>query len=151
EQLAYVIYTSGSTGKPKGTMVRHAALTNFLHGVAREPGLTADDTLVAVTSLSFDIAALELFLPLIVGAKVVVASRDEARDARLLAGLLEKHSATAMQSTPATWRMLLDSGWPAGARRVSLKGLCGGEALPRELATRLRAAGVDLWNMYGPT
>ncbi|RKF33334.1 non-ribosomal peptide synthetase, partial [Paraburkholderia fungorum] len=151
EQLAYVIYTSGSTGKPKGTMVRHAALTNFLHGVAREPGLGADDTLVAVTSLSFDIAALELFLPLIVGAKVVVASRDEARDARLLAGLLEKHSATAMQSTPATWRMLLDSGWPAGAQRVSLKGLCGGEALPRELAVRLRAAGVDLWNMYGPT
>ncbi|MFL9951768.1 AMP-binding protein, partial [Paraburkholderia agricolaris] len=85
---------------------------------AREPGLTVGDTLVAVTSLSFDIAALELFLPLMAGAKVVLASRDEARDARLLAGLLEKHAASVMQSTPATWRMLLDSGWPAGAQRV---------------------------------
>ncbi|MGS0897011.1 amino acid adenylation domain-containing protein [Burkholderia stagnalis] len=147
EQIAYMIYTSGSTGRPKGVMVRHAALTNFLLSTRETPGLTPSDRLVAVTSLSFDIAALELYLPLVAGARSIIASRDAARDGRELAHLLRACGATAMQSTPSTWRMLLDSGWSGGA----LKGLCGGEALPADLARALRDAGVVLWNMYGPT
>ncbi|VVE15887.1 Tyrocidine synthase 3 [Pandoraea capi] len=147
EHLAYVIYTSGSTGKPKGVMVRHGGLSNFLSGLARRPGLTASDRWVAVTSLSFDIAALELFLPLTLGAQVIVASRDTARDGFALAELLRTSEATVLQSTPATWRMLLASGqpWPA------LRALCGGEALPPDLAEALRARGCELWNLYGPT
>ncbi len=147
EQIAYMIYTSGSTGRPKGVMVRHAALANFLMSTQRVPGLAASDRVVAVTSLSFDIAALELYLPLVTGACTILASRDTARDGRELARLLRESGATAMQSTPSTWRMLLDGGWRGGA----LKGLCGGEALPPDLADALRDAGVTLWNLYGPT
>ncbi|VVE06616.1 Tyrocidine synthase 3 [Pandoraea iniqua] len=147
EHLAYVIYTSGSTGKPKGVMVRHGGLSNFLSSLAQRPGLTADDRWVAVTSLSFDIAALELFLPLTLGAQVIVASRETARDGFALAALLQQSGATVLQSTPATWRMLLAAGrpWPA------LRALCGGEALPPDLADALRARGCELWNLYGPT
>jgi amino acid adenylation domain-containing protein len=147
EQIAYMIYTSGSTGRPKGVMVRHAALTNFLLSTQQLPGLQSSDRLVAVTSLSFDIAALELYLPLITGARTIIASRDTARDGRELANLLRDSGATVMQSTPSTWRMLCDSGWTGRG----LKGLCGGEALPSDLAERLRDAGLALWNMYGPT
>ncbi|WP_087687508.1 non-ribosomal peptide synthetase [Pandoraea sp. PE-S2R-1] len=147
EHLAYVIYTSGSTGKPKGVMVRHGGLSNFLSSLAQCPGLAADDRWVAVTSLSFDIAALELFLPLTLGAQVIVASSETARDGFALAALLQASRATVLQSTPATWRMLLaaDQPWPA------LRALCGGEALPPDLADALRARGCELWNLYGPT
>jgi amino acid adenylation domain-containing protein len=146
DALAYVIYTSGSTGRPKGVMVRHGALANFLASMADRPGLSPDDVLVAVTTLSFDIAALELLLPLAVGARVRIASRDAASDPARLRGLLD--GATAMQATPATWRMLLESGWtPPRALAV----FCGGEALPRELAERLLAGGARVWNLYGPT
>src|SRR5579875_393301 len=148
EQLAYVIYTSGSTGQPKGVQIPHRALTNFLAAMAERPGLGADDVLVAVTTLSFDIAGLELYLPLLQGARLVVATAQTTADPRALADLLVQSGATVMQATPTTWRMLLDSGWrPAGA----LKGLCGGEPLPVGLADRLLDAGVELWNMYGPT
>ncbi len=145
---AYVIYTSGSTGRPKGVVVPHRAVVNFLSSMAREPGLSGDDVLLAVTTLSFDIAVLELQLPLAVGAAVVVARRDEALDGRALAGLAQRHGATVMQATPITWRLLLESGWRAAG---PFKALVGGEALPKELADRLLAAGVELWNMYGPT
>ncbi len=148
EDAAYVIYTSGSTGKPKGVVVPHRAVVNFLTSMAREPGLTADDTLVAVTTLSFDIAVLELQLPLTLGATVVIASREEAMDGPSLQGLLEQHGATVMQATPVTWRLLLEAGWKGPS---SFKALVGGEALPRELADELLASGVELWNMYGPT
>ncbi|HEX2191181.1 MAG TPA: AMP-binding protein, partial [Longimicrobiaceae bacterium] len=124
--LAYVIYTSGSTGRPKGVMVPHGAVVNFLHTMRERPGLGEDDVLLAVTTLSFDIAGLELFLPLTVGAKVVVAGRETASDARLLAERLAGCGATVMQATPATWRMLLDSGWEGDP---GLRALCGGEAL----------------------
>ncbi|WP_042339971.1 non-ribosomal peptide synthetase, partial [Paraburkholderia ferrariae] len=147
ENLAYVIYTSGSTGRPKGVMVRHNALRNFLYGMQARPGLSRDDVLVSVTSLSFDIAALELYLPLTVGARVVVAPREATYDGAALGRLLDESGATVMQATPATWRMLLAANWPG--RRF--RGLCGGEALPRELGDALRGLGVDLWNMYGPT
>jgi amino acid adenylation domain-containing protein len=146
-RLAYVIYTSGSTGVPKGVEIPHGALVNLLWSVAREPGLTAADVLVAVTTLSFDIAALELYLPLLVGGRVVVASRDEASDPLQLGALLERSGATAMQATPTTWRMLVESGWQG---RQAFKALCGGEALPQSLADELSRR-ASLWNMYGPT
>jgi amino acid adenylation domain-containing protein len=144
--LAYVIYTSGSTGRPKGVMVRHGGLANFLASMAREPGMSAGDVLVAVTTLSFDIAVLELLLPLTVGARVRVASREAAADPQRLRRLLA--GATAMQATPATWRMLLDAGWSPPR---DLMMMCGGEALPRDLADGLAANGAPLWNLYGPT
>ncbi|WP_322014135.1 non-ribosomal peptide synthetase [Paraburkholderia sp. J12] len=147
ENLAYVIYTSGSTGRPKGVMVRHDALRNFLCGMQARPGLTRDDVLVSVTSLSFDIAALELYLPLTVGARVVVAPREATQDGAALDRLLDESGATVMQATPATWRMLLAADWQGR----KFRGLCGGEALTRELGDALRGLGVDLWNMYGPT
>jgi amino acid adenylation domain-containing protein len=147
-QLAYVIYTSGSTGKPKGVQIEHRSLVNFLCTMQATPGLSADDVLLAVTTLSFDIAGLELYLPLITGARVVIASAATASDPRGLAELMTRSGATVMQATPTTWRMLIDSGWSPPRE---LKALCGGEALPAALADSLVELGVELWNMYGPT
>jgi len=146
--LAYVIYTSGSTGKPKGVEIPHSAVVNLLTSMARTPGLKATDVFYAVTTISFDIAGLELFLPLIVGAKVVIAERDAVIDGFRLLKNLENVRATAMQATPASWRLLLEAGFRAPA---NFKLLCGGEALPRELADRLLQGSGELWNMYGPT
>ncbi|QDU24170.1 non-ribosomal peptide synthetase/type I polyketide synthase [Urbifossiella limnaea] len=146
--LAYVIFTSGSTGKPKGVEIPHQAVVNFLVSMARQPGLGADDVLLAVTTLSFDIAVLELYLPLMVGGRVVVATRDDAMDGNRLLALLGSSGATVMQATPATWRLLLEAGWVGG---TGLKVLCGGEALPRDLADELLARAGAVWNMYGPT
>lgn len=148
DDVAYVIYTSGSTGRPKGVEVANRALVNFLTSMAARPGLGPGDVLVAVTTLSFDIAGLEVWLPLVTGAHVVVASRVVASDPQHLMNLLEGAGATVMQATPATWRMLVDAGWPG---RPGLKALCGGEALPVALADRLLDRGVELWNLYGPT
>ncbi len=148
ESLAYVIYTSGSTGKPKGVQIPHRAVVNLLLSMQQEPGIHAQDVLVAVTTLSFDIAALELFLPLTVGARLVVASREQASVGTDLLELVRRERATILQATPSTWQMLLDAGWLGNP---SLKMLCGGEALPRSLANQLLATGEDLWNMYGPT
>ena len=145
---AYVIYTSGSTGKPKGVVLPQRAVCNFLASVKREPGLTAGDRLLAVTTLSFDIAVLELFLPLITGARVVLAQRDDAMDGEVLGRLIVDQGINVMQATPTTWHMLLDANWRAPA---GFRALCGGEALPPSLAQRLLAAGVELWNMFGPT
>jgi amino acid adenylation domain-containing protein len=146
--LAYVIYTSGSTGRPKGVAIDHGALHNLLRSMEREPGLSASDTLVAVTTLSFDIAALELFLPLIAGARLAIANREEVLDGFRLLKLLEQSQATVLQATPAGWRLLLEAGWKGQPR---LKVLCGGEALPRDLADSLLAASDEVWNVYGPT
>ncbi len=146
--LAYVIYTSGSTGLPKGVEIPHEALVNFLHSMQKTPGLTARDVLVAVTTISFDIAGLEIFLPLITGAKLVVLSREDAADGSRLLDNLISHDATVLQATPTTWRLLLDEPWPGSPK---LKMLCGGEAMPRDLAEQLLAKGAELWNMYGPT
>jgi amino acid adenylation domain-containing protein len=148
DSLAYVIYTSGSTGQPKGVAIEHGALTNLLRSMEREPGLSASDTLVAVTTLSFDIAALELFLPLMAGARLVIAARDQVIDGFKLLNVLEQSKATVMQATPAGWRILLEAGWKGQPR---LKVLCGGEALPRDLADSLLALSDDVWNVYGPT
>ena len=148
EDLAYVIYTSGSTGRPKGVEVPHRALVNFLTSMQREPGLAATDVLVAVTTLSFDIAGLEVWLPLITGARLVVAPRETAADGVRLAALLDQVGATVLQATPATWRLLLETGW-TGKRDLRI--LCGGEAWPRDLANRLLVRGAAVWNLYGPT
>ena len=145
---AYVIYTSGTTGKPKGVVVPHRAVVNFLASMACEPGLGASDRLVAVTTLSFDIAVLELLLPLSVGAEVVLASRDDAMNGSALRALLDASDATVMQATPGTWHMLIDAGWQGSP---TFKALVGGESLPRELAGQLLERSGQLWNMYGPT
>ncbi|MEB3357183.1 MAG: amino acid adenylation domain-containing protein [Synechococcales bacterium] len=128
--------------------MRHQSLTNLLTSMAQTPGMTAQDTLLAVTTLAFDIAALELFLPLTVGGTLVIASQDTVRDPQKLAAQLEQHNVTLMQATPATWRLLLESGWPGKAH---LKLLCGGEALDLDLAQQLLNCGQELWNLYGPT
>jgi len=146
--LAYVIYTSGSTGKPKGVMVEHGSVVNFLATMTRALGVGSHDSLMAVTTLSFDIAGLELYLPLVNGARVVVASRPQAADAEFLEHSIVRHSITMMQATPATWRLLLNSGWQGAP---CLQALCGGEALPGELAQKLAARVATLWNLYGPT
>lgn len=148
ENLAYVLYTSGSTGTPKGVQVCHRSVVNFLTSMQQEPGLCQGDTLLAVTSLSFDIAGLELFLPLLVGARLEVASREIAMDGVALAARLKTAGATVLQATPASWQMLLQAGW---SNNGQLKVLCGGEALPRALAQELLAGGLPIWNLYGPT
>jgi amino acid adenylation domain-containing protein len=146
--LAYVIYTSGSTGRPKGVQVEHGSLANFLEAMAERPGLAAGDVVAAVTTLSFDIALLELLLPLVVGAEVVVLGRATATDGAALAGALARSGATVLQATPSMWRMLVEAGWRGDGR---LRALCGGEAMPRDLADELLARCGSVWNMYGPT
>src|ERR1017187_4170631 len=146
--LAYVLYTSGSTGRPKGVEIQHSALVNFLFSMQNEPGFTAADTLLAVTTLSFDISGLEIYLPLVSGGRVVIASSDDARDPARLMKRIGDSACTVMQATPATWRALLDAGWRGAAK---LRILCGGEAFPADLVRQLLSHSSELWNMYGPT
>jgi len=145
---AYIIYTSGSTGRPKGVVIPHGAMTNFLNSMRSQPGLSQHDTLLAVTTISFDIAVLELFLPLIVGARVIMAREQAVIDGAELLELIQHYNVTCMQATPVTWQLLLEAGWHGNPH---LKMLCGGEALSRRLAERLIQCGGELWNMYGPT
>jgi amino acid adenylation domain-containing protein len=148
DDLAYVLYTSGSTGTPKGVEIGHGALANLLLAMRDAPGLAAGEKLLAVTTLSFDIAALELFLPLVAGGTVVLASRAVAADPDALAALIAAERPQVMQATPATWRALVEAGWPGDP---GLRILCGGEAMPRALADALLPRCAELWNMYGPT
>ncbi|MFM0736450.1 amino acid adenylation domain-containing protein [Paraburkholderia xenovorans] len=148
EQLAYVIYTSGSTGRPKGVAISHGALDRFLHSMTHVPGLNRGDVLLSVTSPSFDIFALEAYAPLLVGARVEIASRADVVDGERLAARLAQTRATVMQATPSGWKLLLATDWQAPA---GFRALCGGEALADDLAAALRARGVELWNLYGPT
>ncbi len=148
QQRAYVLYTSGSTGKPKGVEITHSAIVNFLLSMQREPGFTAGDTLLAVTTLSFDIAGLEIYLPLISGGRSVIASREDTQDPARLIRRMQESGCTVMQATPATWRALIQAGWGG---TPNLKVLCGGEAMLRDLADQLLPRCAELWNMYGPT
>ena len=147
-QLAYIIYTSGSTGQPKGVMVEHSSLLNFLCSMAEKPGLQQKDILLAVTSISFDIAALEVFLPLMLGATVVMASETMLENPALLGETIEQHQVSVMQATPALWQLLLETGWKG---KTDLLALCGGDVLTRKLANTLLENVGQLWNMYGPT
>ena len=148
EDTAYVIYTSGSTGKPKGVLVPHRAVVNLLSSVRETPGMSARDVVLAVTTLSFDIAVSEIVLPLTVGATIVLASREVAADGTRLLALLHDSRATFLDATPATWRLMLAAGWRGGE---GLKAICTGEALPRDLALALLERCGSVWNGYGPT
>jgi amino acid adenylation domain-containing protein len=147
--LAYLLYTSGSTGKPKGVEIRHDALANALSAFQDELGVGAEDRLLALATISFDIAMLELFLPLVSGGCTIIAAREDAADPHRLAGLIERSACTIVQATPTSWRMLREAGW-RGSRHLRAI-LCGAEALTEELATQLLACRADLWNVYGPT
>jgi amino acid adenylation domain-containing protein len=148
EDIAYVIYTSGSTGRPNGVAVSHGALANLLGAMRRRPGLCDTDIVAAVTTISFDIAALELYLPLIVGARIELVSHDVAGDGVALAHLLSESGATILQATPTTWRLLIEAGWRASR---GFRAFCGGESMPRDLADNLLETVHELWNLYGPT
>ena len=148
DDLAYVIYTSGSTGKPKGVQIEHRAVVNMLVSMRTSPGVCAEDRLLAITTPAFDISVLEIFLPLICGSRVIIAPRGAIGDGAALVRLIERSQASVLQATPATMRMLLNSGW---AGRSRLKVLCGGEAWTEDLASELLPRCGALWNMYGPT
>ena len=146
--VCYVIYTSGSTGKPKGVMVPHGAVVNFLYSMKERPGFNAQDNVLAITTLSFDIAVLELYLPLLFGGTVVMADWATATDGKKLTASLDQEQISLMQATPATWRMMIAAGWSG---KHDLKILCGGEPLTRDLVASLLPRCRELWNMYGPT
>jgi amino acid adenylation domain-containing protein len=148
DSVAYLIFTSGSTGRPKGVRVPHRATSNFLTSMQRTPGIAADDCLVAVTTLSFDIAFMEMLLPLSVGAKVVIAGHDDVRDGAALRTLVETSKATMMQATPTGWRILVESGW---AGHAQFRAVSGGEPLAIDLAEALLQRCGEVWNGYGPT
>lgn len=148
EDVAYLLYTSGSTGQPKGVEVRHRSLVNFLWSMMQAPGCSVRDTMLAVTTISFDIAGLELYAPLLSGARVELVGRAVSMEGRRLVERMERVRPTLMQATPATWRLLIESGWGGSP---DLTAFCGGEALPQELARELCARTKALWNMYGPT
>ncbi len=149
DDLAYVLFTSGSTGEPKGVRILHRSLVNFLNSMRDKPGIAADDVLCAVTTLSFDIAGLELYLPLTVGAKVVIAMEQEQRDPAALASLVGRRNATVLQTTPSLLRMLVEGKLMESVRGLKL--LVGGEPLPRDLAAMVLPRCRELWNMFGPT
>ncbi|WP_316814877.1 amino acid adenylation domain-containing protein [Pedobacter nyackensis] len=146
--LAYILYTSGSTGLPKGVQITHSSLVNFLLSMQKEPGIDEKDIVLAITTISFDIAGLELYLPLITGAEIALADTDTARNGITLFQFIKDAKVTIMQATPSTWRMLMDAGWDDC---LPIKALCGGEPLAKDLAEKLLKRCSSLWNMYGPT
>ncbi|MEY4514482.1 MAG: hypothetical protein RLZZ450_6604, partial [Pseudomonadota bacterium] len=148
EDTAYVIFTSGSTGRPKGVQIPQRAVANFVTAMRGAPGFTESDRLLAITTISFDISVLELFLPLAAGGHVTLATRDQGLNPRALQQLLAEQNISVMQATPATWQMLFDGGWTG---KPGLKILCGGEAFPKHLAERFLASCGEVWNVYGPT
>jgi amino acid adenylation domain-containing protein len=147
-ELAYILYTSGSTGQPKGVAIERHSLLNFLLSMQESPGINHKDILLSITTISFDIAELELFLPLISGAQIIIVDNDVAKDGRTLLQLIKTEQASIVQATPFTWRMILQSGWN---KTLPIKVFCGGEALAKDLADKLLDKCTELWNMYGPT
>ncbi len=148
ESLAYILYTSGSTGRPKAVEIEHRSMVNLLTTMQREIAFTTDDSLLAVTTISFDIAALELFLPLVTGGRLILAAKADVVDPHRLADLIDSSHATVMQATPVLWRALIQSGWDG---QPDLRILCGGEALSAGVAHELRRRTAAVWNVYGPT
>ncbi len=147
EDLVYILYTSGSTGKPKGVQVKHTSFSNFLLSMQEAPGISASDAVLAITTISFDIAGLDLYLPLMVGATLLLADAETARNASSLVSLARQKKATIIQATPATWRMVLAT----DEQKLAVKALCGGEALQKDLAKKLLKKCDSVWNVYGPT
>lgn len=148
DNLAYIIYTSGSTGKPKGVQIQHGSVVNLLLSMQKEPGITEKDTLLAITTFSFDLSVPDWYLPLIVGARIKLIRTEVSSEPKQLAQALSQPDVTFVQATPATWRLILSAGWQGNKK---LKMLCGGEALTRTLANQLLEKGESLWHMYGPT
>ena len=148
QNLAYIIYTSGSTGRPKGVALTHGGAVNLLRLMTSVPGLSSEDTVLAVTTIAFDIALVELFLTFTVGARAELVDRETRLDPQALGRRAEEANATFLQATPATWRLLAESGWPGGEQ---FRILTGGEAFPPELAERLLPRVREVWNLYGPT
>ena len=146
--LAYILYTSGSTGVPKGVAIAHHSLLNLLQSVQKQPGIGSNDIMLSITTISFDIAELEMLGPLISGAQIIMVDTDVARDGRALLEIIRADEVSIVQATPFTWRMLLQSGWK---EPLPVKAFCGGEALPKDLAKSLLERCDELWNMYGPT
>ncbi len=150
--LAYIIYTSGSTGQPKGVAISHGALRSLMCAMQQTPGFTADDVLVAITTLTFDISVADMWLPLFSGARLMVATQEESRNPALLEGLLNRSGATMLQATPGLWRAMVEQGWTTHAPGAApVRVLCGGENLSRDLADLLLKRAPEVWNMYGPT
>nr|WP_321223483.1 amino acid adenylation domain-containing protein [uncultured Psychroserpens sp.] len=148
DDIVYLLYTSGSTGKPKGVPITHKNLVNLLYSFIETPGIEQSDTLISITTISFDIAMAELFAPLLRGAKLVLTNEETAKDTRLLLDVMTNEAVTMMQATPATWQMLLDSGWD---EHLPIRAISTGEALPLELAKKILKRVNQLWNLYGPT
>ncbi len=148
DNVVYLLYTSGSTGKPKGVPINHKNLVNLLYSFIKKPGIKENDVLISITTISFDIAMGELFGPLLKGAKLVITNEETAKDTRLLLDLMKNESITMMQATPATWQMLIYSGWE---EPLPIRAISTGEALPLALAKNILDRVTELWNMYGPT
>ena len=144
--LAYVIYTSGSTGKPKGVQIIHRSLVNLIVSMSKIPGLTADDILLSITTIAFDLSVPDIYLPLVVGAKIIIANSEEIKDGIKLLDKLK--DVTFMQATPATWGLLITMGWKNNHK---LKAICGGEKASIELINKLLNKTSSVWNLYGPT
>lgn len=148
ENVAYILYTSGSTGKPKGVPITHKNIVNLLYSVLEKPGVKETDVLLSITTISFDIAMVELFAPLLIGAKLIITSEETAKDTHLLLKVMKDENITLMQATPATWQMLIYSGW---SEPLPIRAISTGEALPMVLAKNIMDRVIELWNMYGPT
>jgi amino acid adenylation domain-containing protein len=146
--LAYVIHTSGSSGRPKAVMVEHRGVVNLLSDIRHTLSVRANDTMLAITTIAFDISVLEIFLPLVSGARLAVVGRAAASDVESLITMIEKFGVTILQATPVTWDLLIGGGWSG---KKGLRAICGGEALPALLADRILARVDELWNAYGPT
>ncbi|MBD1391784.1 amino acid adenylation domain-containing protein [Mucilaginibacter glaciei] len=148
EGIGYILYTSGSTGRPKGVLVKRGGVMNLLQSIQQSPGIAASDVMLFTTTISFDIAELEMFLPLVNGATIVIADAETVKDGRALVEMAKREQVTIMQGTPFMWRMMLEAGWDDA---LPIKAFCGGEAMTRQLAAQLAPLCNELWNMYGPT
>jgi amino acid adenylation domain-containing protein len=148
DDLAYVIYTSGSTGTPKGAEITHGGLANLLREALDRPGFGPSDRMLALSTLAFDFATLQLLLPLVAGGEVVIGPGGVAADPERLAAFIDEAQCTVIAGTPATWRVLVDSGWRG---RPGLTLISGGDVLAADLARGMVGAGASVWNIYGPT
>ncbi len=148
DDSAYVMFTSGSTGAPKGVEIGHRSAVNLLMSMAREPGFDVNGVLLAVTTTTFDISVLELFLPLLQGGRTVIASQEDVLSGYNLVARLDRGDITHMQATPTLWQMVLEAGFEP---KTGFTMLAGGEPLPPDLAAKLMSGGATLWNVYGPT